>query len=89
MMILTDLYLAFALLLVAGAGLLIVWQLGQRPADRSLLKIAAVMLVAAGLIAGISLAYYGRHLLSPGECPYADPLAPCPAGNHGHGSVAP
>ncbi len=89
MMILTDLYLAFALLLVAGAGLLIVWQLGQRPADKGLLKIAAVMLAVAGLIAGIGLAHYGRHLLSPGECPYADSLAPCPAGSAGHGGAAP
>jgi hypothetical protein len=85
MMILTDLYLAFALLLVAGAGLLIVWQLGLRPADKGLLKIAAVMLAVAALIAGVCLAYYGRHLLNRGECPYADPLTPCPVGGqHDH-----
>lgn len=78
MMILTDIYLAFALLLVASAGVLVVWQLGLRPANSGLLKIAAVLLVVGGIIAAGCLAYYGSHLMDQGDCPYSEPLAPCP-----------
>jgi hypothetical protein len=78
MMILTDLYIALALLLLAGAGLLIVWQLMYKPADKGLLKIAAALLAVATLIGAGALAYYGNHLMDEGKCPYAEPLAPCP-----------
>jgi hypothetical protein len=84
MMILTDLYIALALLLIAGAGLMIVWQLTLKPGDKGLLKIAAVLLALAMVIAAGAMAYYGKHMMSHGECPYSQPLVSCPLAPPAH-----
>ncbi len=79
MMILTDFYLAFAIVLVASAGGLVVWQIGLKPPNKQLLVIAAFLFALAGLIGIGSMIYYGGSLThEQGECPYSEPMVPCP-----------
>lgn len=76
MMILTDFYIALALVVISAAGGLIVWYLAVRPADPKLLKMAAVLLMGSGLIGGVALTFYGKQLTSSG-CLYSEmPLVP-------------
>lgn len=78
MMILTDFYIAFALLLIACAGLMVIWWLTDRLGSSGKAKIAVALLVLGAVIAVGSVGYYGTHLMDEGECPYQKPLVPCP-----------
>jgi hypothetical protein len=83
-MMLTDFYIAFALVVLSAAGGLIVWFLAVKPADRALLKVAAVLLMGSGLIGAVGVYFYGNRIMDTG-CPYATPVVPQgePAGEHG------